>query len=481
MSEPVTPKAERRVIDGEVVPDAADSLQEDDVQGAEANARRRAHNRAGQNTRQNAERANPAAAKSARLTAWHKPLLWGTALAGVVAVVLYTRPDTDWQVEHINQLQSQVAQLHETNQLLVARMEQQKQALQQQIEQQVAQQIDEKLATALQQSQNPPQNESLISKGDLEAIQETWRQQLDLTQQQLEKQLDTFGEELQAKWQALRQSSQQAGEALPSGEEAGAALQQLEQKLQTEITRISDQLAGLFALDAAPTAPPQIAPQGLSNAELNAWRIAINAQWLLHGDVPQTQSQLLALEQALAVSESADKTELARRIGQDLTALTQYEAQAALNRQQQQAWMTELRGLIAQLPEPALQLTSPEPAAPETTTEVPGESTAWTFLLTKLAALVNVKKREDEQSLSQVQRLWQHDVVLQRLQLWTDRLQWALQSQAKSEALLAAGEIDALLAQHFEAQQAAFKPLLNAVRAADLQGRPALQIAAGLN
>lgn len=472
MSEPVTPKAERRVIDGEVVPDAADSVQEDDLQGAEANSRRRAPNRAGQS----AERANQPASKATRLAAWHKPLLWSTAVAGVLAVVLYTRPDTDWQVEHINQLQSQVAQLHETNQLLVARMEQQKQAVQQQIEQQVEQQIDAKLAAALQQSQNLPQNESFISQGDLEAIQENWRQQLDITQQQLEKQLDTFGEELQAKWQTLRQQTQQAGEALPSGEEAGAALQQLEQKLQTEITQIGDKLAGLFALNATPTAP-----HGLSDAELKAWRIEINAQWLLHGDVQQTQTQLLALEQALAVSEPADKTELARRIGQDLTALTQYEAQAALNRQQQQAWISELRGLIAQLPEPSLQVTPAAPAAPATTAEVPGESTTWTLLLNKLATLVNVKKREDEQSLSQVERLWQHDVLLQRLQLWTDRLQWALQSQAKTEAMLAASEMDALLAQHFVAQHDAFKPLLNAVRAADLQGRPALQVAAGLN
>ncbi|WP_178861825.1 hypothetical protein [Thiomicrorhabdus cannonii] len=472
MTEPVTPKAERRVIDGEVVQDEAENLTDAELDAqAQANARRRAHNRVDHKPQD--KPGGEQQEKRKLPIGWIKTLTWGGAAAGVILVLLYTRPDTDWQVEHINQLQSQVAQLHETNQLLVARMEQQKQTL----EQQLTAQIDEKLAAALQQ----PQNQPLVSKGDLEAMQNSWQQQLEVTQQQLEKQLDDFGQQLQQKWQTLGQQigqqAQQAGEALPSGEEAGAALQQLEQKLQSEITRIGDKLANLFALketQQSQSATPQTTPQPLSEQQLNAWRIEINAQWLMHGDVQQVQNQLLALEQALGVSETADKTELARKIGQDLTALTQYDARLQQFSRQQQRWIADLQRMIQQLPQPkaAVETSQAQPQAEAETT--------WQMLLHKLSGLVSVKKREDEQTLSQVDRLWQHDVLLQRLQLWTERLQWALQSGAKADAQNAANEMEQLIAQYFAAQHGAFKAVLDEVRAADITGRQPLLIAAGL-
>lgn len=470
MTEPVTPRAERRVIDGEVVQDEAENLTDAELDAqAQANARRRAHNRADHKPQE--ERAGAQPEKRKLPVGLIKTLAWGGAFAGVVLVLFYTRPNTDWQVEHINQLQSQVAQLHETNQLLVARMEQQKQTL----EQQLTAQIDEKLAAALQQ----PQNQPLVSKGDLEAMQNSWQQQLEVTQQQLEKQLDDFGQQLQQKWQTLGQQigqqAQQAGEALPSGEAAGEALQQLEQKLQSEITQIGDKLANLFALkenQPSQSLTPQGAPQSLSEQQIKAWRIEINAQWLMHGDVQQVQNQLLALEQALGVSEMADKMDLARKIGQDLTALTQYDAQTQQRAKQQQAWIAQLQRMIQQLPQPKVAVENSQPQAETEAT--------WQMLLSKLSGLVSVKKREDEAALSQVDRLWQHDVLLQRLQLWAERLQWALQTGAKAEAQSAANEMEALIARHFAAQLETFKEVLDEVRAADITGRQPLLVAAGL-
>ncbi len=473
MTEPVTPKAERRVIDGEVVDEAIKPTSNSD-----ANARRRAHNRSGQN-----KKANPSGSKndtssvskpSSLLGApWlRKTALWGGSLAVVVATLYYTRPDMDWQIEHINRLQAQVAQLHETNQLLVKKVEQQQQDM------------EARITEVL----NRPENQPLISQGDLDQLKSETQQQLSALHQQLQTELASLAQQTETRWQSF---SEQAQQALQPTDQQLASLAQLEKKIEQQFNLMGSELSQLFDFkdqqlqqnERASQLLERVAP--LNHHQIQQWMVEINNQWLLKGDLQQTQHQLLALEQALNVSELHNTTELARTLGQDLQMIQLYAEQTqALNKQALQD-LADLKALVGQIPVPAAQLADKEASSVaidniESAEPVATDNLASSFdrLLEKFSGLVSLKKRESADDLSSVEELLMHDVLIQRLALLIDRVQWALTIQSSTDLGQAAAEVNQFVEQHFSGQKAAFAEVLTRMLNLEFAKRQPLALAA---
>lgn len=478
MTEPVTPKAERRVIDGEVVENSTTETVNKEhepqmKQRVNQNAQTSTEKARGSAFSGNRQAASEEDADSTGLLSLFfdgsgkrvlfKTALWGGSLAVIVLTLIYTRPDQDWQIEHINRLQSQVAQLHETNQLLVAKIEQQQKM------------VDEKVAELLAR----PENQPVVSQADLDALQQTIDQKLEAMKEQreaLQQQLQTLSEQAQAQWQKL---SDEAGKLLQPSEEDVQALQQFEQKVQTQLSEMGDALSKLFDFrdqqlqqQPAEPAPSQMAPK-LTSMQLQKWMLEINAQWLLQRNPQQTQQQLLALEQALPLSELDHQTEVARKIGQDLQTLEGYAQYRQQAREQHQQWISELKQLASTLPEKVIA----QSAQPKEAEQAP--ASAMDQFLHKLSGLISLKKREDAEDLGEVEALLQHDVLLQRLNLLIERVQWALMIESKTDLVDACDALQAFVSKSFPAQADAFAAALKPVRSARLSQPQSLAIIQG--
>jgi len=462
MTEPVTPKANRRVIDAEVVDESASSSST-----SSANARRRAHNRAQQktgssNTDSKTQSASHAQSGSSKLTSvlsapWvKKSALWGGSLAVVVAVLIYTRPDMDWQVEHINRLQTQVSQLHQTNQQLVEKVEQQQQEMEARIEEVL----------------NRPENQALISQADIDNLKAESQQQMNALYQQMQTELSGLAQQTESRWQSFSEQTQQALQ--PSAQDL-QALNQLEQKVQSQLGLVGEELTKLFAFKDQQT--EQNIEQSkllerakpLNSFQVQQWMIEINNQWLLTGDAQQTQTQLLALEQALGVSDMPNMTEVARMIGQDLRDIQTFSKQQQAVSAEVTESLVALKTLLTEIPLPAMKDASsvssdPQTAIDETaqqTAEIPpSEPSAMDTLLNKFSGLVSLKKRETAEDLSSVEGLLLHDVLIQRLALLIDRVEWAVTIQSTTELQKATEEVNRFVAQNFAEQRGQFAEVL---------------------
>ncbi|WP_373019956.1 hypothetical protein [Thiomicrorhabdus sp.] len=469
MTEPVTPKADRRVIDGEVVNEAGQGSAQNNQSG-DANARRRAQQRAEQADRQTSEKsASGQSGKGskalAQLPAWlTKTTVWLISMAIVVAVLFYTRPDQDWQIEHINRLQTQVVQLHETNKLLVDKIEQQQKS------------IDQKIAEVLSR----PENQPLVSQGDLNGLKSEVEQEIKTLQQQLQQQLDAIGQQAESKWDALAEKAQQA---LQPSEADLQGLKQFEETVQSKLGQVGEEINKLLDFKKQQESkPPETMqpPKPLNNYQIQQWIVEINTQWLLQGNAAQTQQQLMALEQAIGLSELADKVEVGRIIGEDLRDVAKYSDQVSRQKQQQKQWLAELKALVGQLPRPDLSSkTSVPPIADEMSANVEKQNESGSKmddLLHKLSGLVSLKKRETGDELSSVESALQHDVLIQRLYLLIDRLEWALQVRSESDANEALNQISEFVALHFGSQKSEFQAVVDKFGQEALMSRKPLAI-----
>lgn len=457
MTEPVTPKADRRVLDGEVVDEQASAEQKN---GSSDRGRK-------------GKTSKPVSKGSLWARPWvRKGALWSGSLLVIVATLYATRPDTDWQVDHINRLQTQVAQLHQTNQQLLEKLEQQKQALEQQIDHK----IDQALAERLKQ----PENQPLVTKEDLDQLKKRAQARADQLNQQLEARLQSIQESLEARWKTLSEKLAESGQRLQPSEEEWASLKELETRFQGELGRIGQELESLlnFKEELGADAPQterqtDDSPAGLNRLQIQQWMVEINADWLIKGQAEQTKQQLLALEQALGLSDVPNKTELARRIGQDLNQVERYAKARSQAGQQVQKRITQLRSLVAQLPVRPASGTSAEPAEPTPGTEP--LSTLDRFL-DRLSGLVSIQKRGSEQDLTQVESLLMHDVLIQRATLLVDRIDWALTVGSEADAQAAVASLRTFIAKQFPSQQAAFAEVLDPIKRLSSSSRQPLSI-----
>jgi hypothetical protein len=417
MSEPIIPSAQHRVVDETVIESviepAVDSL----------------------------SRAKPPK-KPSIFKRYQRPLIWVGVLSAGLLVLVWTRPDTSWLVDRINVLQSQVTQLQSDQQALNAQWaeqlaEQRKSLLESvttHINDQVKPQMQTELAASVEQALTRPGDSTTgLGAASLEA-----------------ESLDAFKINITQQIQQMEQT----------------VARQLEQ------SRL------------AQTAQANTHPMTLSVAQLEQWIAQINMQWQLGGSGVQTRAQLLALDSALARGAVEQKTALVRLIGQDLGWVDGRSAPAKPSPAMQpiQA-VAALKAAIVGLPaptKPAINVVKPSETTQTTQTLSAGETldtnTATQQLLGKLGELMSLKKRDDAQSLTQVEAILMHDVLLQRLSLLVDRLDWALQTQSQSGLHSALSDVRTLLKKSLSAHVATFEPLLTPLDSVNFEVRAPLSI-----
>lgn len=457
MSDPIIPNAQHRVLDADVLPESF----EDKMQRAKAYSASKApglnrviesessaertlngetdrHGSAGAANTSNSAKDAKSANKSSLFKRYQRPLMWVGVLGAGLWVLVWTRPDTGWLVDKINVLQTQVAQLQSDNQALHAQLTEQKQSVSQSVSESVLanvtahinEQVKPEMQALLQDALKTSQESTLTRPGEDTASLEAFK--INITQQ-------------------IQQMEQTVAQRLEQSRTAQE--QHLAQTLQSK-----------------PIAP-------LNVAQIEEWISQINLQWQLGGASEHTRAQLLAFETTLARSSIAQQTVLARLLGQDLALLQSLQTKAHDNTAQV---MNALKAAIRDLPAAAQPPINAVKAAETPPTLSTGETldtaSATQHLLGKLGELMSVKKRDDAQSLTQVEAILMHDVILQRLTLLVDRLDWALQTQSLSSLQAALADVRALLKKSLSTHVATFEPLLAPLDAVRFEFRTPLSI-----
>jgi AraC-like DNA-binding protein len=325
------------------------------------------------------------------------------------------------------------------------------------IDQAIQSAVEKTVAKAMMGAENQP----LVSQADLDSIKQTTQQQF---------------MQLQARLLKLKE----AGLGIEPSQEKTETLDLLEQKIQTQIGVIGTKLATLFDFKTHQQAASSQQP--LSGLQIQQWIISINTQWILQGRVEQTKQQLLALEQAITLSELPKATTLARLIGQDLTRLESLENsssdQAAMNTQTLTQAILGLKlsrintSDTSNKPENGVMKNGEKISVGE---EISSES-AWDQLIGRFGQMISLKKRESATEQTKVESLVMQDVLLQRALLLVDRIDWALQTQSASHLNLAIADLEGFIAAHFQVQQSHFETLLQPYKVQQFTLRQPLEI-----
>ncbi|GKT11378.1 MAG: hypothetical protein ISEC1_P0342 [Thiomicrorhabdus sp.] len=394
-----------------------------------------------------------------KVAKWGRYSAWGLAVAGVIGTLYFTRPDMDWQVQHINDLQSKVTQLHQSNQALEKRLDSQSEM--------VTQRIQELVTAAVSQ----PENKAIITQADLTKIEETAQQQITQLQTNLENLGLEVSNQIETAITAASELKSSAQATLQPTEQQLEALNQLEEKLQGQLSVVGGKLSELLDFKSnqlsVPKNVPQEAPvmkftEKLSQVQINQWIVEINTQWLLKGHTEASKQQLLALEQAIVASKLPQSNQLIRLLGQDLSYLTQFKADefdsTTLNTQALKEAINALDAAKVQKP------TSPPPAESSdaaliSQSEPMDTPTALEQLKSKLSQMISFKKREDA-SQTQVENLLMQDVIVQRALLFLDRIDWAIQSESENQLKTAVQDLQEFIDHNFSSQSRSFIALL---------------------
>lgn len=445
--EPITPKAEQRVIDGEVV---------NDVQA-------------------DAKSSSPSSASSAKKNSQWLPRTFIQKMVLVLLLVLlglgsfwvWQSNQQDWQIEHINQLQSQQKALKANIQTLQNRLDAQAKQLAQ---------LDSTARTPA------------FSQADLDQIQD------DITtlKEQAKSEIAQLSESLSSLSERFKQSSAAAVASMMPSEQQQQKTQQMLETLKAQVSELfefkSEQQTDLDPDSTTdPTQNPVqqnqvVAPSPvLTDQQRQQWVAQINTSWMLGSDLSSTQQQLKALEQAAALSDWPEKNKILRQIGEDWAQLNQQQDAVSKRTQAKQA----IEKLKAEIQNRARVETHLQPR-PSTQAAQTGEAamddapplSAWQQLLTKIQALFSIQKRDSAEDLSQVQQLIHRDVLLQRALLHIERMDWALELGSISQLSDAKQSLSAFMSKSF-AQDQTLDDLLAQIDPASLTARQPLKIAGG--
>jgi cation transport regulator ChaB len=456
--EPITPKADQRVIDGEV------------VNGGHAKSEQK-------NRQTSSDDDKPLKAKRDWSGWWPQTFMQKMALllvlllVGIITYLAMKTNQQDWQIEKINQLQSEVGQLKTETKTLKSSQNELKEAL------------TAKLAS--------PENQPAISQADVDAV----KTELETFKTNVQDKLSEVTEQLKGMSQQAGEATQKLGEAVKPSPEFQAKAEALGDEMKNQLQQMGQQLSELFDFkqeqqernewqkqqdskleNATETAASAVEP--LSAQQIRQWALEVNTQWLLTGNVAQTRHHLLALEKAVGASAMDGKNDFIRRIGQDLARIDARPPQSSADAQ---PVMEALREQIRNLP-PAKKVSHETPIeTPDTTAETSETATdsAWQKLQTKLEALFSVRKRESAEQLTQVESLMMHDVLIQRGLLLADRVQWALDSESKPLLDKAIQALNDFMAAHFPEQAESVKTTLAPLQQIDFEPRQPLDIAEG--
>ena len=321
-------------------------------------------------------------------------LKWGGSLAVIVAAILYSRPDQDWQVQKINQLQQDYQALQEQHENLASMLEEQSATQSEQAR--VIVNLNNEMSRLIEESKTPL---------------------VDLTGLASQESVQKLQSQAQQQWQHLQQ-------------EIGSVVSQFNDKMASLIPQTTDERSEQESPSSAPvisTSPALMPATNLNNPlntqQLQQWLLAINSQWMVSADAKATAEQLLAIEAAAGLSEFQQKALLSRSIGKDLAYLELYV--------QQQDAMPDTADLKAFVE--ALQLQTANIVTQTLQEELPtdeaADSSAWQTLIDKMSQMVTIQKREAAEAQTRVEAVLMQDVMRQRAMLWVDRMEWALQSQ----------------------------------------------------
>jgi len=361
-------------------------------------------------------------------------LLWILLFIIVIVMLFITRPNTDWQVQKINDLQSQMSQLKEDNNDLNTRLREQQAHLEQLITDQV-QKATQNLAVN-------NSTETASANSDISEFEQKIQTQIDV----LHKELSSLsGSAAQQADEALTEINKLADKAQKNLQPSNGEQQQALNVLQSQMQSIGDKLKELFAFKAEQQIltknPPVLKlDMPLDSLQIQQWIVELNTQWMLNGRPDQTQQQLLAFEQAVSLSDFKYTTQLARLIGQDLGYLKQIKEDRLRNPLPQ----------TASLKKAINNLTAEQVIRDNHATETnQGSVTSVDALLSRFSDMFTVKKRTENGAMSQVNGLLQNDVLKQRLELLVDRLDWGMQTHSIGTVKQAIADIKTFIKRHY--------------------------------
>jgi myosin heavy subunit len=465
--DPITPKAEQRVLEGEVSESSK--------------------NEADRHQNENTSK-SPASDKTPRKHGWLK---WVALILLVIVVALgydswQQTQQQNRQIERINQLQSQVQQLQNDTQSLKANQSQVQSELEQALNAQ-----QQKLEQILEN----PAHQPAVSKGDLEALEQEVQQLRDRLKDRLTQAETTVTD---AAEQARQQAQEKVDQFLKSlegqlqpGSELDQAAKQAETQVREQLKQMQDRLSELFSFKAEQeasqeaengngTEPSVSDKKGLTPLQMQQWLVDINTQWLITGNVAQTRSQLLAVEQALAISELPNKTVLIRTLGQDLARLEDVQDQGTDQWEPVFQQLTDWVQTAAQNRAPDVsssdQTSGSQSQAPAS--EAAAESDWSSQILQGFSQLFEVRKREGDQDLTEVDKLVKADVIQQRGLLLIERMRWAVQTQSEPLLTQALTQMQNYGRTYYPNQADSLEPLLTPLKAVQFQPRQPLNIVA---
>jgi len=420
MSEPVTPKVKKHIIEGDYTATSQKKSQ--------------------------AEQSSHADNSAQRFSLW-RPQTFGQwlqlILAGLMVLILFyfvqqSQTQTQ-QVEAINRLQQQTHDLSQAISQL--KTEQQTQLSTLQSELKAVQQRVETLEAQLQS----PQRQPVVSQADVTAL----KQQVQTLQQK------------------LTELSERSVQALQKGVAQGAELVQspeMQQQVQQKLQSLGAQLKELLEAESE-TAPPK--PESINSVDIQRWAVKINTQWQLSGNVEQTMAQLQALEQVVAASDLPNKMALIKAIGQDQVLLKQTQKTSDETLPSTEAlrqWLTQL----TQIPE------QPESQAEEK--DLPAQQR----LMERFSQLFSVHKRQESGALTQAERGVLHDVLVQRGLLLADQLDWAVQTHNAQMVQKVVQQLSAFVQKYFPEKQSELESQLKPFKQLQFDPRPSLHIVEAL-
>lgn len=451
--EPIAPRADHRVIDSEAVNKEAEN----------AEARNKAYK-----NRSEKQSDKPLEAKIEKKTPFFthiKRFMIGTIVIAVIAAFywLYGNKQSDWEVEKINQLQAEVGQLKTD-----------------------VQELKSSQTDLSAQVTKLPQSEGLSEENKERLVQ------VDSIQTKL-KEMESYLMTLTPDKEASSQDNASFDSPEPSQVETQTVVGQQNKneenadfsQLESQLVLLQQQVKDLNTqlLSQKETASPsQVKPASgsLSAMRIQQWILQINTQWILTGNPEKTKNNLLALEQAVGISQFEHKNRLLRLIGEDLNSLSE-----SAETTKPTETIDTLRKWIVDMP--WLDMKPIEvPRETETAINQDGDQTrqdslsVWQRIQDKFGALFIVKKRDVDAQLTQAERLAQQDVLKERALLLLDRVDWALMMESPDLLEKTRNEFEAYMKQNFPEQQSEFEILFASVKAYEFSPQKVLKIVEGM-
>ncbi len=392
-------------------------------------------------------------------------IIWFIVFAAIAVAVVLTRQDLDWQVEHINDLQTKVSHLQQANKALEARLDSQMNEINTRFQE--ATKASEASSTASSDQQ------ALITQADLDKIQQTSQEKLSQLQDNLKELSTQVNQQVQKMVSQASDVVSTTEQALKPSDQSLAALAQVEEKLQTQLLDVGQKLAELFDFKSAQQA--QVETQStqlseISQRDLQQWVIEVNTQWVLRGNVAETQAQLNALQQVVAVSQLPKAAKLASLIGKDQAYLETYQTQRgtqpSLNTDALKQAIASLRSVqdetsSSQMPSEQGGGTFSQEGAASISQAESSFDFAMEKLKQTLSGMIRVKKRDEEHQITQVESLMLKDVLIQRALLLVDRIDWAIVSQSNDLLKQSVQDLQDYINQAFPKEATQFETLLN--------------------